>query len=581
MHASLFATVERVRSNESGRISLLKHCAALYNDEAPSKFSGAEAARDTQEVETDRVKENIVANICEALQAEVVQSKPRPLFVTEGGDWSLQQRAQQLTKFVAGVMADASFDELAEQAALDAVVYGTGCLKFSDDGESIVVERVMPEELLVDARDGFYGRPRSVYHVQHVDREVLREMYPDSADEIDDALLEMGDTGQRGIRDSREVSDLVCVVEAWHLPSGPEASDGRHVVAVSSGALVDEAWTEKSFPFAFLHWRKPLRGFWGKSAANALTSAQTMLDSIWSCIVESWRMGSAFKVFARRGTLASPINNEIGQVVEYDGADAPQVIAPVAISADSWKMAQAVKQSGYDTLGLSQMAAHAQKPAGLDSGRAQRIFLDNQSKIFIAFARGFERLYLDGAEQIVRLAKRLSDKDARFEVVYRGDSSIERIAFRKVDLDRSQYALRCFPVSALPSTPAGKIAMLQELVSMGVISPEQFMRLADFPDFEAERNLLTADRELVEKMVEAMLARGEYAPPESFMNLAMTVQIAGRHYLRARTMGVPEARLDLLRQFITDADALMQRAAQAQPQPQQQPPAAMPQALPS
>lgn len=578
VHASLFATVERVRSNESGRISLLKHCAALYNDEALSTKDGIEAARDTQEAESDRVKENVVANICEALQAEVVQSKPRPLFSTEGGSWELQQRAQRLTKFVAGVMAATDFDELAEQAALDAVVFGTGAVKIFDDGESVVAERVHPGELLVDARDAYYGRPRSLYQIRWVDRDVLRETYPDEADLVDGASSDVDArlTHLARFGAVEDVADVVVVVEAWHLPSGRDADDGRHVVAVSTGVLFDEPWKERSFPFAFLRWRKPLAGFWGKSAANALTSAQVMLDTVWATIVESWRMGSTFKVFARRGTLASPVTNEIGQVVEYDGADAPQVIAPVAVSPDSWKLSQAVKQSGYDTLGLSQMAAHAQKPAGLDSGRAQRIFLDNQSKIFIAFARGFERFYLEAAEQMVRCAKRLAENDASFEVVYRGDGAgdVERIRFRDVDLDRSQYVLRCFPVSALPSTPAGKIAMLQELVGMGVISPEQFMRLADFPDFEAERNLLTADRELVEKMVQSMLSDGVYAPPESYMNLALTIQIAGRHYLRARSQGVPEERLDLLRQFITDCEALMRKS-------NEQPAGAAPNAPPS
>jgi hypothetical protein len=71
-----------------------------------------------------------------------------------------------------------------------------------------------------------------------------------------------------------------------------------------------------------------------------------------------------------------------------------------------------------------------------------------------------------------------------------------------------------------------------------------------------------------------MLSDGVYAPPESYMNLALTIQIAGRHYLRARTHGVPEERLDLLRQFITDCEALMRKA-------NEQPAGAAPNAPPS
>ena len=41
------------------------------------------------------------------------------------------------------------------------------------------------------------------------------------------------------------------ITDGWHLPSGKDADDGRHVVAVDTGALIDEPWERPEFPAAF------------------------------------------------------------------------------------------------------------------------------------------------------------------------------------------------------------------------------------------------------------------------------------------------------------------------------------------
>ena len=62
---------------------------------------------------------------------------------------------------------------------------------------------------------------------------------------------------------SKSVSDLVMVVEGWHLRSGKNMTDGRHTLACSSGSLLDEEYTKDRFPFTFLHYSPRLLGFLG------------------------------------------------------------------------------------------------------------------------------------------------------------------------------------------------------------------------------------------------------------------------------------------------------------------------------
>ncbi len=64
-----------------------------------------------------------------------------------------------------------------------------------------------------------------------------------------------------------------------------------------------------------------------------------------------------------------------------------------------------------------------------------------------------------------------------------------------------------------------------------------------------------------------MLERGISVMPEPFQNLDRALVVAQQAVLRASADGVPEGRIDLVREFIYAVEALLQRAAAAaQPQ---------------
>jgi hypothetical protein len=41
----------------------------------------------------------------------------------------------------------------------------------------------------------------------------------------------------------QNVSDQVTVAEAWHLPSGPGAKDGLHLIVLENVELTSDKWT--------------------------------------------------------------------------------------------------------------------------------------------------------------------------------------------------------------------------------------------------------------------------------------------------------------------------------------------------
>jgi len=84
----------------------------------------------------------------------------------------------------------------------------------------------------------------------------------------------------------------------------------------------------------------------------------------------------------------------------------------------------------------------------------------------------------------------------------------------------------------------------------------------------AVNDMATASQEIFNLMIERILEKGIYQPPEPYMNLAMGIQMMQSAYLRAKINQVPELRLDLFRRFIEDSIgmlAAMQAGAQQPP----------------
>lgn len=523
---------------------------------------------------------NVIRCITDTVHAETVQSRPRPMFLTAGGDWEMRERAKKLTKFQEGCFYGADGDEVTSAACSDAILFGDGVVKvFEDDGE-VCIERVLPGEIYVDAYDAREGKPRTMYQVKHVDRAVLAARFPGHADVIDSAT-DHGDWMRNwGIAETD--SDLVCVVEAWHLRSGKKAKDGRHVIAVSSGALLDEPWEERGFPFAHLQWNRPKLGYWTTGAADQLAGLQEEINMLLEKIREHQEnFGSGYLLCEAGSDPNGHNSDEVGRIVTYaPGHPPPQVVNPVVVSRDTYEQLDRYYAKAFEIFGVSQLAAQSQKPSGLDSGKALRTYADILSKRFLAFGRAWEKLHMDIAKLVVAAARRLAEEDPEFSVVYRDGSTAERIEWDEVDLDEQDYVLKVYPVSALGNTPAGQLATLQDWFAAGIIDQKTFARLSDFPDLESAMDLDDASHQVVAKLLGKMVSTGEYRPPEPFFDLVDAKNTGVKTYNQSVLDDVPEERLDLLREWISACDALLEAAAPPPPAPAVEAPMPPPEAPP-
>ena len=510
------------------------------------------------------VTRNVLALAVDTVISEITQTKPRPMFVTIGGDWLEQERARKLTYF-----CDAEFDasgvhSLAEQAARDAVIAGLGILRpriDPTDPSRVIVERIFPPNFLVDDRGAVDVMPRSFFVRHLIDRWQLANLYPSKASEI-----EMAPTvdARAWYVDGPRSSDIIEVIEAIHLPSGKDAGDGRHVLVIETAVLADGEYTYDEPPFCFIRAVKPLRRFWGLSLVQRAAPTQTELNRVLRRWNESLRLNATALWFLNRQSrvVKAHMVNGIGSIVEHDGPP-PQQMTPAIMHPQVSAYIEQCEQRVFRLMGASELAATSLKPAGLNSGRALQAYNDVQSRRFIGLERQYEQLYVDLAKWVVALHKEISDEDPSHEIVCSdGPSRTTRIKWQDIDLEEGRFRARVFPASAFPTSPAAKIQMLQEMLAGGVIDQQSFYELAlDVPDLESVRNRVVAPIELIHKRLAKMLYDNVYMPPEPTMDLALALRETTLAIQRAEIDDIPEERVDLLRQFLTHVQMLQAAAA--------------------
>lgn len=101
------------------------------------------------------------------------------------------------------------------------------------------------------------------------------------------------------------------------------------------------------------------------------------------------------------------------------------------------------------------------------------------------------------------------------------------------------------------------MATISEYMEAKFIGPEEGVKLMDIPDLDAANNLLTAAIDDIDMTIELMIDDMVYNPPEPMQNLELGLKRFQSAYLRARVDGVPEERLELLRRWMLDAQAML------------------------
>ena len=560
MYLHITSVVDGVTENQSYRQIQNLRYARLYANQEILGFGLGAYDRVAQGPISNRVSYNVVKSVIDSAASKIAKMRPRIIALTSGGTWQEQQRAKKLSKFIEGTFYHSNTYQEMTQAFIDSCVFGTGVVKVFQDGEQICVERVFINEIICDEGEGVYGKPRQIHQVKYINRDVLMDMFPKKADKIKNASS--GSKGDK-LTLSSFAADMIAVRESWHLRSGKKAKDGKHVISIENCTLHSEDYNHDYFPFVFLRWTKRLLGFFGAGIAEELIGIQIEINKLLRDIQSAQNVACVPRVFIEEGSSVSEdhINNRIGAIIKFRG-NAPIFATANAMPSELYQFLETLFSKAFQITGVSQLSASSVKPAGLDSAVAIREYQDIESERFSLVAQAYEDGYIRLANIMIDLASELADSNPKFSVLVPGSNLLEEIKWKDIKVDKDQYILQMYPASLLPTQPAGRLQKVQELLQAGMINQTTAKALLDFPDIEdAMDNELAAYND-IHSVLEHMLDTDEYSAPEPFQDPKLCIQIANSYYLRNKTKGMEEGKLELLRRFIEDSAALIQMATQ-------------------
>lgn len=558
----LLGTAAYLKEQQQYRYRQASMFARLYSNYPLYGWGGMNLSsmnKSTNQLPADRPTFNLVQSCIDTKVSRLTQSRPRPMFLTDGGDYKQRNLAKQLNNFIQGEFYQTDAEDHAVRALLDSEIMGDGLIKVLERNNKVHLERRLSTEIMVDPNDALYGAPRQLYEFQLVDREMLQEIFPKHRSDIEKAENAYPDSTS-----DSTVSDLVMVVEGWRLPSGPETGDGLHAIVCTEGILDDEGWDKERFPFARLCNAERVLGYWGQGAAERLMGMQTELNKLLMTSSRAINLVGVPRVFLEEGSkvVKSHLNNDVGSIVTYRGTKPIYEVAP-CMPQEVYQQIENIIQRGYQQEGVSQLSATAQKPAGLNSGEAIRNYDELQSDRFATLSKKYEALHEDLAYLIIDKAKDIAEREGSYQTVYPGKDGTKKVDLPSLDLLKDDFVIQCYDVSALPKDPAGRLQKITEMIQAGMIDVREGRRLLDFPDLEQVEKLANASEERILQVLDEIIDTGEYAPPDAFMDIQLAKKLVVQYYNLYGAAKLEEEKMQLLRDFSSQCDTLVTQAAQA------------------
>ena len=546
------ASLALMRVYQERRTSQAVFNARLYGNLAISSPFGiiiSELQTATAVAPTNRLTFNVIRSCVDTIVSRIAaRVKPRPYWLSTEGTYKDKRRAKRLNKFSDGLMSEQKIHKLATKIFRDSTVFGTGVLGVFFERGRIKMERVIPSEIWVDEKEALHGAPRQLHRVKLIDRGTLAELYPKKRELILHQDLANVDNVPSN---SSSTHELVEVCESWRLPDGPDAP-GLHVISAKECVLFREEWTHEWFPFVFLPYSEPMVGFWGHGLVEELSDIQLHINKFLFVISRAVHLAGAAKCLVEisSGVKDNHITNSPSTILHYRGTK-PEWIAPPIVPVELYQQVETQIQRAYQLAGVSQLSAAGQKPAGLNAAVAIREYLDIEQDRFAQISEQYQYMYVEALRIAIELIADgvKSGEVTKYTVKQYGGHRAQVVDWSDLDFDRDRFVLDCWPVSALPTEPAGRLETVQEWVQAGLLTMRKGKRLLMFPDLDAEESLANAAEEWIEHCLDSIVDDGKYIPPDPEDDLNAAAEMVSEEIQSAKLGELEPKRLTLLRDY--------------------------------
>lgn len=513
----------------------------------------------------------------------MLESEPRPVFLTDGAEPEKQRLAADRTDAVYAVFSETKFYDKWREAWADGGKCGLGLLQIThqlgkdQSTAKLIVERVFPYELLFEKRDAYNGAPRTWIRLRLWDEHMAIARWCSTGDknkndrnrhiiESTPTAISMYDTGAS--TKQSKITRQIIVAEAFHLPSGEGCDDGVHAVCTSEGTLDSEPWEEESPPFIACVWEKPEIGFWGRGMIFDALGMQRSLDEIE--LANEHTFGTQSKPFI----AIHETEDEVGQTLSAQGVPyvkwknmKPERIVDPITHPQALDRARQRKAEVFEQLGVSQLDAAGLKPAGLNSGRALRNLRAITSQRLSIKFKNIDESVVDAAKRIMEYARRLEKSGikvvSRFIDQKGGAAVVKKIEWSKL-VAEDIYDVIIDIASSTAKTLAGKNNDLEDLFAAGLIPPDLFLSQYQSPDLKDMLRRINAPRDLIRKQLAKLLEERSLSAPgvlpsEAQPRLELALEEATHEYALAALRGEEDEVLELISQWEAHVARILQR----------------------
>ena len=432
----------------------------------------------TSDDTTSAIQENIIASCIETLCSKIASQKVRPFFNTVNGTFKEMQIAKQAQVFFDMLYEENNVNKIITDAFRNACVFDKGIVKISDDG----ITNRLPWNVFFDPREVTYNQITYV-----------AEKLPKTPGRI----LEL----KYGIKADRNLD--YTVYEYYDVI--------EHIKAVyvqELNKVVAHEYKPNIIPYLEIHYTNPIKGDTSQSVVDQLYGIQTQIDELLAVMKDSIAVNPGMTLLVPRSSniKTNMLSNRTGQIIQYDPIPG-QTTSPVTyatndiISPQFVQLLDKLKNDAYEIVGISQLSATSQKPAGLNSGIALNTMEDIESSRFETQLNSVVRLYVDVAKACLDIFP--PDID-----ILPDDLNRANIKWKDIVEARNNMKIQFSAAESLSKDPSEKLKQLVALSQAGVIPQSHIATLMELPDLQSGYNLANNAFNSVYTFIDNVLVSG-------------------------------------------------------------------------
>lgn len=516
---------------------------------------------------------NIVRNMVNAVHSRITRNRVKAQMQTKGAGWEEKELARDLEAYGTALALKEGLYKKSPYSFLDAAVTGNGIIKTypSKSRNCVVFERPFAPNVVVDFGEGADATqtPAHIYEVKYVSKRTLGLRYKDDAKKVE-AIRSLATASVEGdtfyAMQESDSTDRVRIVECYYFNPDDEYDGFLSIITDSGIELEGAKWTMGN-PYSVCRWSNGNLGWYGMGLAEELRGIQTELNRLVRKIQAAQSLLGNPYVFADRSSNIEKkqFTDIMGSIILYNGKR-PDVVAPTTTNPEIYQHVDRLYQRGYEIAGISQLSAHGEKPAGVESGRAMLVYDDiADSDRFASVHREWSDMHVDAIQKGILAGKQLG---AKYKVPIYGRSNYKVMSFgdlKERGLEDDSWVVHPMAASLLGDTPTGQVDNIDKMMEKGLINdPADLAEEMLSPDVQTFLALQSSPKRVIQMAVGEMLSGGDYVSPEPQDNLALALETANKMYQHARTQKCPEARLAKVRDYMLMVKSLLSRAAKTQ-----------------